>query len=400
MAHTTQGDLLATRRTDIGLAALVPEWQASVDYETGDLVRVGTLLYVRISAGTSGLTFDAAEEANWNSFATSTIPDWTASYDYVEGDPVVEPTQKRILVDPTAHTSEASYNTTEQANWADVGHGVTTSQTVTGSQGANPNEVIFVDTAGAGGGVLITLPTVSQNVRVGDVVYVIDISGDADTKNINVSPEGDLNGSGVALTLDQPYQIEGFVCIGNSGQADWASFGSNAMRGASETERGYAGWAPKPSAGEEFSTLMGSGTYFEQGNALQVTFAVNAAASGGNVPFDTVATSAGTHGIVYSGSNGTWTLPEGVWLVETGISLESSGVIADLDIHDGVSTVGAGGAIDSDNSTFSSSQPTAIVFVPASSTKNVRCQQSGASGSPTYKSRSWMMFTQLSGPVS
>jgi len=91
-------------------------WQASTDYLAGDVVMQANALYKRIANGTSGASFNAAEESAWNvvgTGATGTIAPWVSGVYYEIGEVVV--TEGRIYRAIVAHTSTVF--DTDRANW-------------------------------------------------------------------------------------------------------------------------------------------------------------------------------------------------------------------------------------------------------------------------------------------
>lgn len=68
-----------------GGATIILEWQPSTLYAEDAVVTESNILYQRISTGTSGLSFDAAEKAQWNLIGAGSSITSDISY-YVDGD--------------------------------------------------------------------------------------------------------------------------------------------------------------------------------------------------------------------------------------------------------------------------------------------------------------------------
>ncbi len=94
----------------------ITAWTANKAYTANDVVYQGTNFYKRIADGTSGATFNAAEEAMWNVMGTTgSIAPWiTLSY-YEVGEVVFN--NGTIYRTTTTHTAGAVFDATEAGNF-------------------------------------------------------------------------------------------------------------------------------------------------------------------------------------------------------------------------------------------------------------------------------------------
>lgn len=119
-AHTAGATFDAAEEANwtlIGGGSSIGLWQASTAYAVGDLAIESNKLYRCKTAHTSGSTFDATEQANWNviSGGNASIADWVASTSYAVGDMVIY--QNSIYKCITAN-SDATFT---GSNWVEIG---------------------------------------------------------------------------------------------------------------------------------------------------------------------------------------------------------------------------------------------------------------------------------------
>lgn len=104
----------------------ITAWTANTAYSANDVVYQGTNFYKRIASGTSGATFDAAEEALWNVMGTTgSIATWATANYYEIGEVVTN--NGTIYRTTTPHTAGATFDLTEATNFAVIGNYTNTS---------------------------------------------------------------------------------------------------------------------------------------------------------------------------------------------------------------------------------------------------------------------------------
>lgn len=92
-------------------------WKPSTYYTVGVTVINDKKVYRCKTAHTSATTFNTTEEANWELISSGgiTIEDWASSTVYVVGDVVIS--NNNLYKCKTAHTSGNTFDATEEANW-------------------------------------------------------------------------------------------------------------------------------------------------------------------------------------------------------------------------------------------------------------------------------------------
>lgn len=95
------------------------QWEQNTDYIVGDVVVYANKIYQCITAHTSGATFNADSD-KWNEISAciTRIPNWEANKDYVIGDLVSH--DAKIFRCTTTHTSGSTWDATEELNWEEL----------------------------------------------------------------------------------------------------------------------------------------------------------------------------------------------------------------------------------------------------------------------------------------
>lgn len=95
------------------------QWEQNTDYIVGDVVVYANKIYQCTTAHTSGATFNADSD-KWNEISAciTRIPNWEANKDYVIGDLVSH--DAKIFRCTTPHTSESTWDATEELNWEEL----------------------------------------------------------------------------------------------------------------------------------------------------------------------------------------------------------------------------------------------------------------------------------------
>lgn len=95
----------------------ISAWTANTAYVVDDVVINNSTLYICTTAHTSGASFDTTEKANWSEVGSSSgagITDWTSTKDYKVGDIVYY--SESLFKCNTAHTSGSAFNA-DEAKW-------------------------------------------------------------------------------------------------------------------------------------------------------------------------------------------------------------------------------------------------------------------------------------------
>ena len=93
----------------------ISDWTANTAYTVDDIVINSSTLYICTTAHTSGSSFDSTEKANWQEVGSggsgAGITDWTSTKDYKVGDIVYY--SESLFKCNTGHTSASSFNADE-----------------------------------------------------------------------------------------------------------------------------------------------------------------------------------------------------------------------------------------------------------------------------------------------
>lgn len=101
-------------RGDASFSLSIPVWAAGVSYPANYVVQEGNSIYIRKTQGTSGATFDVAEQSAWHMISSYT-PNWSATESYAIDDIVrhsgniFRAKVASTGVDPLTDTVEASW---------------------------------------------------------------------------------------------------------------------------------------------------------------------------------------------------------------------------------------------------------------------------------------------------
>ena len=401
MPHTVQGDLIIGGRLTPELAHNLAEWQASVPYLAGDVVRSGTSFIMRLTDGTSGATFDATEASNWYQVAPAPLETWTGLTAYSNEEIVRTQYENGLLRRSGAGTTPATFTVAETSNWDRISNGMAIQDLpLTGGTSfpVPANYIARITSVTADSTIMLPDPSVwADDLYLGDMIIVADISGDLGINGVATidsnGASGQINGSTDGVVLDFPYAVAAFVLINTSSDGAWVqTFLPRTMDLATGLLNGSPGSAPTPKAGEQNYVLSGSG--WHNHNAVAIINGASGGDNGGNVPFTTIAQEFNNPGITYTGTPGQFNLPEGTWILESSIRL-SGGEIADLKFTVNGVDAGARGSVTNSSSSFSTAPPGAIVTVPFGSSHILRLRETGTAGDPSYDGRSWMRATKI-----
>ena len=283
----------------VAVSHKVDLWAAATDYEAGEVVIQNGELYRRIADGTSGATFDAAEEANWTLLATiafqgattaadgaigdvpapltdqqnkvlrgdgawgDLIPSWAATTAYEPNDVVYDPATSEIFRRTAAGTSGATFDAAEKALWTQMSwkDDTPTVQHISAAHTAASGELIFADNTG--GVFTVTLPATPED---GDKVTVVDSAGGFATANqVTVSGNGNnINGAAGTKGLRAPYSINEFVYDATAGT--WVLGVENEkaaipVEASTTAAAGEEGLVPQPPQDSQNQFLRGDATF-------------------------------------------------------------------------------------------------------------------------------------------
>ena len=204
MAYNVKGDLsvvrdiFSGRRITADLAFNLPQWQTAEDYLAEDLVLVGTKIYICNTAHTASAAF-VTDIANWDSLSANVIDDWAATTVY-EADDVV------VAVSPTTgHTTlyKRIADGTSGATFDDAEEALFTPMASLGADEVFADDTTVAPaTAGAPTEAEIAAFAVANDTLDTLVYYTgTDVAGDAASYIYNVDASGNARMIWSAATL-------------------------------------------------------------------------------------------------------------------------------------------------------------------------------------------------------